>query len=159
MNSWTQRRSSCPLPVPMPISSIRPSSGSPARRLHLGVLHACGCDPTRLMNREAAAPATKLPIKMLCSSGECGDGRGQGKSASPGQSPIMEQLKQSYPMVSWLCGNGHPTTEEISKGCTRRISYTTAILSNFGESLSPSASSNLSDPTGPLSDAAQRRSR
>ena len=43
---------------------------------------------------------------------------------------IMEQLKQSYPMVSWLWWEGRPTTEEISKGST------TVILSISGKSLS-----------------------
>ena len=46
---------------------------------------------------------------------------------------IMEQLKQSYPMVSWLWWEGRPTTEEISKGCTRRIKLYNCDPFNFGE--------------------------
>ncbi len=45
---------------------------------------------------------------------------------------IMEQLKQSYPMVSWLWET-RPTTEEITNGCIRRIKLNNCEPFNFAE--------------------------
>lgn len=45
---------------------------------------------------------------------------------------VMEQLKQSYPMVAWLWET-RPTSEEISKGCTKRIKLYHCDPFNFGE--------------------------
>lgn len=45
---------------------------------------------------------------------------------------IMEQLKQSYPTVAWLW-EARPSSEEISKGCTKRIKLYHCDPFNFGE--------------------------
>lgn len=45
---------------------------------------------------------------------------------------VMEQLKQSYPTVAWLW-EARPTSEEISKGCTKRIKLYHCDPFNFGE--------------------------
>lgn len=45
---------------------------------------------------------------------------------------VMERLKQSYPTVAWLW-EAHPTSEEISKGCTKRIKLYHCDPFNFGE--------------------------
>lgn len=45
---------------------------------------------------------------------------------------VMEQLKQNYPMVAWLWET-RPTSEEISKGCTKRIKLYHCDPFNFGE--------------------------
>ena len=45
---------------------------------------------------------------------------------------IMEQLKQSYPTVAWLW-EARPSSEEISKGCTKRIKLYRCDPFNFGE--------------------------
>ena len=45
---------------------------------------------------------------------------------------VMEQLKQSYPMVAWLWET-RPTSDEISKGCTKRIKLYHCDPFNFGE--------------------------
>ena len=44
----------------------------------------------------------------------------------------MEQLKQSYPTVAWLW-EARPSSEEISKGCTKRIKLYHCDPFNFGE--------------------------
>ena len=73
-------------------------------------------------------------------------------------SRIMEQLKQSYPMVSWLWWEGRPTTEEISKGCTRRIKLYNCDPFNFGEvTIAPSGKLEIAlIQLVPLTDAAQQ---
>ena len=45
---------------------------------------------------------------------------------------IMEQLKQSYPTVAWLW-EARPSSEEIGKGCTKRIKLYHCDPFNFGE--------------------------
>lgn len=45
---------------------------------------------------------------------------------------VMEQLKQSYPTVAWLW-EARPSSEEISKGCTKRIKLYRCDPFNFGE--------------------------
>ena len=45
---------------------------------------------------------------------------------------VMEQLKQSYPSVAWLW-EARPTSEEISKGCIKRIKLYHCDPFNFGE--------------------------
>lgn len=45
---------------------------------------------------------------------------------------IMEQLKQSYPTVSWLWDT-RPSSEEINRGCTKRIKLYHCDPFNFGE--------------------------
>lgn len=45
---------------------------------------------------------------------------------------VMEQLKRNYPMVAWLWET-RPTSEEISKGCTKRIKLSHCDPFNFGE--------------------------
>lgn len=46
---------------------------------------------------------------------------------------ITEQLKGTYPMVSWLWVKPRPTTEELCKGGTWRIRVSNAEPFNFGE--------------------------
>lgn len=51
---------------------------------------------------------------------------------------IMEQLKQTYPLVSWIWVV-RPTPEEITKGCTRKIKLNNCDPFNFAEvTLTPS---------------------
>ena len=45
---------------------------------------------------------------------------------------IMEQLKQSYPTVSWLWDT-RPSSEDINRGCTKRIKLYHCDPFNFGE--------------------------
>ena len=45
---------------------------------------------------------------------------------------IMEQLKQNYPAVSWLWDT-RPSSEEINRGCTKRIKLYHCDPFNFGE--------------------------
>lgn len=45
---------------------------------------------------------------------------------------VMEQLKQSYPSVAWLW-EIRPTSEEINRGCTKRIKLYHCDPFNFGE--------------------------
>lgn len=45
---------------------------------------------------------------------------------------VMEQLKQNYPMASWLWET-RPSSDEISKGCTKRIKLFHCDPFNFGE--------------------------
>ena len=45
---------------------------------------------------------------------------------------IMEQLKQSYPTVSWLWDT-RPSSEDINRGCTKRIKLYRCDPFNFGE--------------------------
>ena len=45
---------------------------------------------------------------------------------------VMEQLKQSYPTVAWLW-EARPSSEELSKGCTKRIKLYHCDPFNFGE--------------------------
>ena len=44
----------------------------------------------------------------------------------------MEQLKQSYPTVSWLWDT-RPSSEDINRGCTKRIKLYHCDPFNFGE--------------------------
>lgn len=45
---------------------------------------------------------------------------------------IMDQLKQSYPTVSWLWDT-RPSSEDINRGCTKRIKLYHCDPFNFGE--------------------------
>ena len=45
---------------------------------------------------------------------------------------VTEQLKQNYPLVAWLWET-RPTTEDISKGCTKRIKLYHCDPFNYGE--------------------------
>lgn len=71
---------------------------------------------------------------------------------------VMEQLKQSYPSVAWLWDT-RPTSEEINKGCTKRIKLYHCDPFNFGE-VTLSASGKLAISLiqlVPLDDAAEHR--